>query len=154
MQSIALLVIGATFLVSCASGSANEGALAAAPPAAPASASACYERGFDIYFESWEADLNAAARATIAEMQRELAGCAIAKVRIVGLAGALGDEAANLDVSQRRAGAIADALEQGGWTRATFEILAVGEAGANSDLGAAPMRRRANVHVEAAPLSR
>jgi hypothetical protein len=88
-----------------------------------AARSVCQARDFNVYFESWQAELSAAARTEIAAVQSALGGCRIGKVRIVGMAGAPGDEAANIEVSRRRAEAIAAALEAGGWPRSNFEII-------------------------------
>jgi len=72
-------------------------------------------------------------------------------VRIVGLAGARGDETDNMNVSMARAEAIAAALEAGGWPADNFELVAMGEANATVDGVARPMRRRAHIIVQAAP---
>ncbi len=117
------------------------------PPFDPA---ACTARAFSIYFESWHADLSEEARTAILDQQRALAGCRIEHVRIVGMAGAPGDEAANQAISQQRAEVIANALAAGGWPREHFELVAIGEAGASAPDGMdLPMRRRVNVSVEA-----
>jgi outer membrane protein OmpA-like peptidoglycan-associated protein len=87
-------------------------------------------------------------------VQRDLEGCAIQHVRIVGLAGARGDETDNLNVSMARAEAIAAALEQGGWPADHFELIALGEHDATTAEGVGrPMRRRAHISVRAAPTS-
>jgi outer membrane protein OmpA-like peptidoglycan-associated protein len=109
----------------------------------------CATTEFNVYFEEWKSDLSADARDTITMVQRELQGCTIERVRIIGLAGARGNEDANLNVSMERAQTIAAALEQGGWPKDTFEIAAIGEAGATVDDVTRPMRRRAHVMVDA-----
>lgn len=112
--------------------------------------SACYERDINVYFEEWEYQLNADARQAVAEMQTILAGCRIDSVHIIGAAGATGNADANLEVSQQRAQAIADALAEGGWARDKFELAAIGDAGATAGDVNQPMRRRARIVVRAA----
>lgn len=113
-------------------------------------AATCAPREFDVYFDEWRAELTPDARDSIALVQRELSGCAIEQVRIIGLAGARGGETDNLNISMARAEAIAAALEQGGWPASTFELVARGEAGAAVGDVSQPMRRRAHVSVRAA----
>lgn len=110
----------------------------------------CAATEFNVYFDEWQSRLTDDARETIAVVQRDLQGCAIQRVRIIGLAGARGDADENLDISMRRAQSIADALEAGGWPKGTFELAALGEAGATVDDVTRPMRRRARVMVDAA----
>ena len=148
---LVILALGA----GCASDTAAE-APAQSPSHASAQSSAqaggaqaCGPREFDIYFGSWESALTAPASAQIAAIQDTLAGCRIDRVRIVGMAGAPGDEAENRRVSQERAAAIAAALEAGGWTRSAFELDAIGEDGAMVGDMEQPMRRRARVSIEA-----
>jgi outer membrane protein OmpA-like peptidoglycan-associated protein len=112
----------------------------------------CEDKEFSVYFDEWQSELTSDARDAIAMVQHQLAGCAIEHVRIVGLAGARGNEADNLDVSMARAQAIAAALEQGGWPADNFELIALGEQNAATAEGVArPMRRRAHIIVQAAP---
>jgi peptidoglycan-associated lipoprotein len=113
------------------------------------SISPCAATQFNVYFEEWKAELSEDARETIALVQRDLQGCSIERVRIIGLAGARGDADVNLEVSMQRAEAIAAALEAGGWSKDTFELAALGEAGATVEDVSRPMRRRAHVMVDA-----
>jgi outer membrane protein OmpA-like peptidoglycan-associated protein len=132
------------------------GALGAPPASAQepvAIGGVCGNREFNVYFDEWKAELTQDARDAIATVQRDLQGCAIQHVRIVGLAGARGGEVDNLNVSMARAEAIARTLEEGGWPADHFELAALGEAGATVDGVARPMRRRARVIVTAAPAS-
>ena len=109
----------------------------------------CRDGSIDIYFNQWEYELNSFSREVLTKAQASLAGCRIEHVRIVGLADATGDEEANIEVSQKRTQTIAKALEAGGWSRAQFELVAVGERGAVVNGVEAPMRRRANISVKA-----
>jgi peptidoglycan-associated lipoprotein len=129
------------------------GACATSEPETPANfdPSACYERSFEIYFESQEDQLNAPAREAIDTVQRQLRGCRIDSVRVVGLAGAAGGSQENFDLSARRALYIAQYMErEPGWSRDNFQTLAAGEAGAVTADGAVqPMRRVARISVNA-----
>ncbi|MBY0567967.1 MAG: OmpA family protein [Hyphomonadaceae bacterium] len=112
--------------------------------------SRCYERQFSIYFEQQEAELNAAAREAIRTVQDELRGCQIDSVRVLGLAGAAGTSADNLDLSARRALFIEQYMEREASWRGKIETLAAGEAGAVAPDGTPePMRRVARVTVQA-----
>jgi len=135
----ALSVLG---LAACASTSAPE-APAAFDPAA------CYERSFSIYFQQQEAELNAAAREAISTIQNELRGCQIDGVRVLGLSGAAGTSADNLDLSARRALYIEEFMERDPAWRDKIETLAAGEAGAVTEEGQTPMRRVARITVRA-----
>lgn len=130
-------------------------ALSRPAPETPANfdAAACYEREFDVYFESFDADLSPEARETIGAVAQSLQGCTIEHVRIIGLAGALGPEDQNMETSAQRAEVVAAYLVRvARWPRANMELLATGEAGATTDDGLnRPMRRRAHVRVRAAP---
>ena len=119
-------------------------------PAADFDPARCYERQFSIYFEQQEAELNNAAREAIRTVQDELRGCRIDSVRVLGLAGAAGTSADNLDLSARRALYIEQYMEREPSWRGKIETLAAGEAGAVSDDGTpVPMRRVARVTVQA-----
>jgi len=151
-------VCGMTVLALLLAGCVTEGGDApkAEPAAAPVALNdpdpeACQGRSFTVYFKEWETDPGPEGRKVISAAQEAFAGCVIHHVRIVGLAGAKGDEATNIEVSQKRAEAIADLLSAGGWSRDRFELVAVGEQGATLDSGAAkPMRRAAWVEIAAA----
>lgn len=117
---------------------------------AAAQPAVCVNRDFNVYFDEWKSDLTPEAREALALVQRDLQGCIIGRVRIVGLAGARGDDADNLTVSMARAETIAAALAEGGWPTDHFELVALGEQNAvNAEGDARPMRRRATVSVQA-----
>jgi outer membrane protein OmpA-like peptidoglycan-associated protein len=152
------LICGMPVLALLMGGCTTEGGdvATAAPAAAPVALNdpdpeACHERSFSVYFGEWETEVGPEGRTVISAAQEAFAGCVIHHVRIVGLAGAKGDEATNIEVSQKRAEAIADLLAAGGWSRDRFELVAVGEQGATLDNGVAkPMRRAARVEIAAA----
>lgn len=125
-------------------------ALASPAAAAPAQAPHCAPLEFDVYFESWDTNLNDDARTAISGAQLAFSRCTIARVRITGMAGAPGDEVDNLRVSQQRAEIVAEELANGGWPRARFEVSAIGEQNASVGGVDQPMRRRVHVKVEAA----
>ena len=68
------------------------------------------------------------------------------------LTDARGAPNANLDLSARRAQAVAEALEAAGWPSPVFSLIVAGESGSVTASGASePMRRRTEVLVDAAP---
>ena len=82
----------------------------------------------------------------------QLQGCEIRKVSVIGLADARGGPEANLDLSERRAVAVKEALEAAGWPAPVFSLVVAGESGSTTTAGASePMRRRTEVLVDAAP---
>ena len=138
-------VIGAALVCALFAGCATqkvEGPKAANPAACPA-------RQMVFYFGSWETELNALAIQEINAVQSALKDCTIDQVHIVGMAGAPGDVAANVEVSKKRAENVAAALEKGGWPRSAFVLDAKGEDGATTADGLEkPMRRRVEVNVK------
>lgn len=113
---------------------------------------ACGPKRFDIYFSDGEARLTEAARHAIGLTATQLQGCEIRKVNVVGLADARGGPVANLDLSERRALAVAEALEAAGWPSPVFSLIVAGESGSTTASGASePMRRRTEVLVDAGP---
>jgi uncharacterized surface protein with fasciclin (FAS1) repeats len=77
-------------------------------------AAEAYDRAdFVVFFETGSAELDAAAQATIAEAATAIQALpAGSRVRLVGVADAQGDAAANLELSRERARAVQAALEQ------------------------------------------
>jgi outer membrane protein OmpA-like peptidoglycan-associated protein len=113
---------------------------------------ACTLQRFDVYFRDSEAGLTEAARHAIGLTATQLQGCEIRKVDVIGLADARGGSTANLSLSQRRALAVAEALEAAGWPSPAFTLVGAGDAGSVTAGGAnEPMRRRTEVLVDAAP---
>lgn len=146
MQRISLeVLVAAAFACVVASGASG----AEATPAPPFNPAACTERQLDVYFGAWEANVDTEAQTAIRTGQTALAGCKIDRVRIIGMAGAPGDAAANDAISRQRAENIATLLEAGGWPRSAFEIVAIGEQGATTEAGFdRPMRRRVRIVVQ------
>jgi len=114
--------------------------------------SACTAKRFEVYFADSEARLTEPARQAIGMAAAQLQGCEIRKVQVLGLADARGGATANLDLSQRRAQAVAEALTAAGWPAPAFDLEAAGDAGAVTDAGVRePMRRRTEVLIDAVP---
>jgi len=117
-----------------------------------ATPSACTSHRFEVYFAEGEARLTPAAREAIGMTATQLQGCDIRKVQVLGLADASGGSSANLTLSERRARAVAEALQGAGWPAPAFDVEAIGDEGAVTAEGTQePMRRRTEVLVEAAP---
>jgi outer membrane protein OmpA-like peptidoglycan-associated protein len=114
--------------------------------------SACVEKRFEVYFADSEARLTEPARQAIGMTAAQLQGCDIRKVQVLGLSDARGGAAANQDLSERRAQAVAEALTAAGWPAPVFEVEAAGDTGAVGDSGVRePMRRRTEVLIDAVP---
>lgn len=112
----------------------------------------CTPQRFEVYFRDSEARLTDAARHAIGLTATQLQGCEIRQVNVIGLADARGGPTANLDLSERRALAVAEALEAAGWPSPVFSLIVAGESGSVTASGASePMRRRTEVLVDAAP---
>ncbi|NJC40574.1 outer membrane protein OmpA-like peptidoglycan-associated protein [Brevundimonas alba] len=112
----------------------------------------CTPKRFEVYFRDSEAGLTEAARQAIGLTATQLQGCNIRAVQVIGLADARGGPTANLDLSERRALAVADALMAAGWPSPVFNVVVAGESGSVTAEGASePMRRRTEVVVDAAP---
>ena len=112
----------------------------------------CGPQRLEVYFRDGEARLTDAARHAIGLTATQLQGCEIRKVNVIGLADARGAPNANLDLSERRALAVAEALEAAGWPSPVFSLIVAGESGSVTADGASePMRRRTEVLVDAGP---
>jgi outer membrane protein OmpA-like peptidoglycan-associated protein len=112
----------------------------------------CTPKRFEVYFAEGEARLTPAAREAIGMTAAQLQGCDIRAVQVLGLADASGGSSANQSLSERRAVAVAEALQGAGWPAPAFDVTAVGDEGAVTAEGTQePMRRRTEVLVEAMP---
>lgn len=147
MKGLRLGLVGAGVLAAagCAETPWTRDALVAEP-------SVCAPQRFDVYFREGEARLTDPALHAIGLTATQLQGCDIRSVRVIGLADATGGPDANLDLSERRAVAVTEALAAAGWPAPAFSLVAAGESGSVTAGGAEePMRRRTEVLVEAAP---
>ncbi|WP_337186813.1 OmpA family protein [Phenylobacterium sp.] len=112
----------------------------------------CREVTIPIYFEPNEAEVTPEGRGVLAAETRAVRGCRIEGVRVVGLADAVGDPAANLELSKRRAASVAEAIKAAGLPDAEFEMAAAGQADSiSSDGQLRPLRRRADVTLRVSP---
>lgn len=107
----------------------------------------CVDQAVPIYFAPGSAALSQPARILIADTAQRLRDCQVVDVRVTGLADSSGAPAANLQVSQKRAEAVVEALAGEGLPAPAIELAAAGEAGRADE----PMRRRAEVLVRARP---
>ena len=113
--------------------------------------SACTDVTVPVYFEPNVAQLTPDGRRVIAAAARTARPCRVEEVRVMGLADAAGDPTANLELSQRRAAAVADAIMKAGLPQASFEVAAAGQAGSvTKDGQIAPVRRRADITLKLA----
>jgi outer membrane protein OmpA-like peptidoglycan-associated protein len=116
---------------------------------APAS---CTDINLSIYFEPNSAAITHEADRLVAAAREQARNCAVTGIVVLGLADAPGSLGANLELSKRRAGAVADELHKRGFTNAEFREGAAGAAGASTAAGAdRPLRRRADVSIHLGP---
>lgn len=109
----------------------------------------CRDVTIPIYFEPDAAELTPEGRRVISTQAAEAKRCRIDAVRVVGLADAAGDPAANLELSKARAASVTDALMKAGLPAAEFDLSAVGQAGSVTPDGKIqPVRRRADITLK------
>lgn len=135
----ALLALGACATLT----GGDENALA--PAFNPA---ACTEKDFVIYFEEGQSELNEEARRIIDLQARDIRGCTIDSVRIIGLSDQEeGNAESSRELSVRRAEVLAEYLAtRASWPRSRFELLATGARGATTAEGLdVPVRNRARI---------
>ena len=108
----------------------------------------CQQVSVSLYFEQNSARVTREAQAVLRDAAGLAKGCHVDSVRVLGLADAPGAPDANLQLSQARAAAGAQALEKVGLKNASIDATAAGDAGAVNRQGeAAPLRRRADVVI-------
>src|SRR5579875_609010 len=71
-----------------------------------ATARACADVTFPVYFEKGSDQLTAPARQELAYAASQVKGCKLGEVEVLGLADADGPEARNLELSKRRAAVV------------------------------------------------
>ena len=114
----------------------------------------CGDLTFPVYFDSFRAGVPRPARQLIIEAGRANKDCKVVRVDVIGLADYRGAEKANLDISRRRALAVAKVLSEAGFPEPTFGVVAAGESGAIGPGGRPEMmRRRAEVTIHYAPIA-
>lgn len=120
-------------------------------PAPAFNAAACTQKDFVIYFDEGSAELTEEARRIIDLQARDIRGCTIDGVRIIGLSDQ--EEGVNAEssrqISVRRAEVLAEYLAtRASWPRSRFELLATGARGATTAEGLdVPVRNRARIIV-------
>lgn len=106
----------------------------------------CQDRTVSIYFERGSASITREAQAVLKGAGDMTRGCVLGQVDVTGLADAVGDPAANLVLSGKRADAVRSAVVRLGFKTVNFNVGAVGEQGAVTMGGAdRPLRRRTDV---------
>jgi peptidoglycan-associated lipoprotein len=108
----------------------------------------CRDITLPVYFEPNEADITRDGRRVITAGAAQARGCQVDAVRVLGLADAAGDPAANLELSKKRAASVAAAVEKAGLPAAEFEVAAAGQAGSVTSAGQVPVRRRADITLK------
>jgi peptidoglycan-associated lipoprotein len=104
-----------------------------------------------VYFEPDQATLTRDGQRVIAAAARQARGCEVKSVKVVGLADAVGDPAANLELSKQRAASVASAISKAGLPAANFDVEAFGQAGSVAPDGSVrPVRRRADITLDLA----
>jgi len=116
---------------------------------------ACADFQVSIYFERDNDQVTREARSVLTSAKTMSRGCAVEKARVVGLADAVGASDVNLALSKRRAQSVTQALSRAGFAQVEIDQMAVGDAGAGNAAGtAAPLRRRADIFFDLAPMPR
>jgi outer membrane protein OmpA-like peptidoglycan-associated protein len=111
----------------------------------------CADQTVQVYFDPWSAELTREGRAVIDAAAAGARACRVASVEVLGLADAIGAPEPNLELSQKRAEAVSQALARAGLPAAEFRVAAAGQEGAVTPAGAAaPLRRRVDVTLHVA----
>ena len=109
----------------------------------------CRDVTVPIYFEADGASVTPDGRKLLVVEANRARRCTVNSVRVIGLADAVGEPAANLELSKRRAAAVADVIQKAGLPAAEFDLAAAGQAGAvNAEGQVRPVRRRADVTLK------
>lgn len=112
----------------------------------------CQDVTIPIYFEPDQAALTPEGRRVISTQAAEAKRCRVDAVRVMGLADAVGDPAANMELSKARAASVTQALMRAGLPAAEFDTAAAGQAGSvTADGKIQPVRRRADIMLKLAP---
>jgi peptidoglycan-associated lipoprotein len=113
---------------------------------------ACADVVFPIYFAEGSDALTSVAQQVIVSSVGQVRGCRIGYVNVLGLTDSAGPAAQNLELSKRRADAVAKALSAAGLQTPKFEVEGAGENGAVTDSGApVPLRRKTEVIIHPLP---
>lgn len=119
-----------------------------APPAEMMVEQPCPSDAFQIYFASDQTDLDDVALAVIENIGKTAKTCEPSAIEVTGHSDAIGSEAVNLRVSQRRADIVLKALLEADLNVERIAIVAEGEEGAvTEDDLLVPMNRRVTVQL-------
>lgn len=109
----------------------------------------CEDVTVQVYFEPDSAELTNEGSAVLNAAADKAKACKVDRVRVLGLADAVGAPAANMELSRKRTAAVTRALIAAGLPDAEFDLAAAGQAGAvTADGEDRPVRRRADVTLE------
>ena len=109
-------------------------------------ANVCEDFTVSIYFDQGAYRLTREGKAVLDSAAGRTKGCTVGTVQVIGLADAVGAPDANLQLSERRAASVTQALTRQGFK--DVQVTAAGESGAQTMSGAdRPLRRRADVVV-------
>jgi outer membrane protein OmpA-like peptidoglycan-associated protein len=109
-------------------------------------ANLCEDFTVSIYFDQGTYRMTREGKAVLDSAAGRARGCTIGVVQVTGLADAVGAPDANLQLSERRAASVTQALNRLGFK--DVRVAADGETGAQTMNGAdRPLRRRADVVV-------
>lgn len=112
-------------------------------------AASCEDLTVQIYFEPDSAEVTAEGQAVLNQAAVQAKPCKVDRVRVLGLADAVGAPAANFELSKHRAGSVTRALNATGLPAAEFDLAAAGQTGAVTSEGDARLlRRRADITIE------
>lgn len=141
----------ATFwLMICVLGLSGCTVFAARPQADFAATGLCRDVAFGIYFQPRSSSLSREARQLMKAQIKNMAGCQVTAVDVLGLADASGDPAANHIMAQRRSDTVTAVLAKYGFSQVKF--MAAGDHGAITSAGVIrPMRRRADLIFHLTP---
>lgn len=111
----------------------------------------CQNVTVQIYFEPDSAEVTDEGRAVLTQAATQAKACKVERVKVLGLADAVGAPAANLELSKQRVASVTKALVANGLPAGEFDLAAAGQQGATTQEGEArPLRRRADVTLELA----
>jgi len=145
------IIVGAALVVGLTAGLSGCASMQSARDRMVRRAPVCQDVTVPIYFESNAADVTPEGRKVLTAAARAVRRCKVESVRVVGLADAAGAQAANLELSKKRADAVADAVAKAGLPAAQFDLVAAGDAGSVTARGdTVPVRRRADVTLHLA----
>jgi outer membrane protein OmpA-like peptidoglycan-associated protein len=108
----------------------------------------CADLDFPVYFQRRSAKLTAPARAIIVDAGKQSEGCPVSSVTVLGLAGGRDPNRKLLDLSSKRASAVAKALALAGFPEPTFTVQAQAQRLSGDEAAREPLQRRAEVVIK------